>query len=97
MKQIKEILSKKNLPTSPGVYKMLDGENKIIYIGKAKNLKNRLTSYTNKNQNLKNYTMLNLVENIDFIQTKTEIHALLLEAVYIKDIKPKLWKIRESF
>lgn len=89
MNPIKEILKIKNPPESPGVYKMIDAEGIILYIGKAKNLKNRLESYANKNQNLKNIAMLSLVRNIDFIRTKTEIHALLLEAAFIRDIKPK--------
>jgi excinuclease ABC subunit C len=89
MIKIKQILKEKNIPSSPGIYKMIDNNNNILYIGKAKSLKNRLNSYCNSNQNLKNIAMLNLIEKIEFIQTKTEIHALLLEATYIRDIKPK--------
>ena len=45
-------ISKITIPTNPGIYLMKDSDDKIIYIGKAKNLKNRVRSYFNKNQNL---------------------------------------------
>ena len=53
--------SKITIPTNPGIYLMKDSDEKIIYIGKAKNLKNRVRSYFNKNQN---YKTQKLVENI---------------------------------
>jgi len=54
-------ISKVIIPTNPGIYLMKNSDGKIIYIGKAKNLKNRVRSYFNKNQN---YKTQKLVENI---------------------------------
>jgi excinuclease ABC subunit C len=80
----------KTLPLSPGVYLMKDSLGNIIYIGKAKKLKNRVQSYF---QNSKNHTQKvnKLVKNIndlDIIHTDTEFEALLLECQLIKEIKP---------
>lgn len=79
------------LTTSPGVYIMKDEKNKIIYIGKAKNLKNRVTSYFRENPdyNTKVEKMVSLVYDYDFIVTDTEYEALLLECSMIKQHKPK--------
>ena len=75
-----------NLPTQPGIYKYFDKNNVIIYVGKAKNLKKRISSYFNKNQ--KSYKTIELVSrivNIEFTIVNTEQDALLLENALIKE------------
>ena len=74
----------------PGVYRMMDAKRKVIYVGKAKNLKNRLASYF-RNSGLSTKT-LSLVKNIDQIEvtnTRTESEALLLENDLIKNLNPR--------
>lgn len=79
-----------NLTSYPGVYQMFNSYGKILYIGKAKNLKNRLNQYFNKNNlTLKNATLMAKVCSIEVIATKTETQALLLENNLIKTHKPK--------
>ncbi|MBY7648910.1 MAG: excinuclease ABC subunit C [Candidatus Liberibacter europaeus] len=80
----------KKMPASPGVYKMLDANGKILYIGKAYNLQKRVRSYTQ----LKNHTqrimyMISQTKNVEFVTTRTETEALLLEAHMIKSLKPR--------
>lgn len=75
-------------PELPGVYKMLDSGNNIIYIGKAKNLKNRLTQYTLQQEG-KNKIMVSLVHKVEYSITESESAALLLEGQLIKKYKPK--------
>lgn len=80
-----------HLPLSPGVYLMKDRSGVIIYVGKAKALKNRVTSYFHHNSQ-HNEKTLKLVDNIydfDFICTKTELDALVLECSLIKLHQPK--------
>lgn len=79
------------LTVSPGVYLMKDKHNDIIYIGKAKNLKNRVTSYFRNNPD-HTPKVAKMVENVfdyDFIVTDSEYEALLLECSLIKQHKPK--------
>lgn len=86
--KIKLILA--TLPTKPGVYRHLDEKGKVIYVGKAKNLKRRVSSYFNKNHDSPKVRML--VSKIRDIQTTvvdTEWEALLLENTLIKEYKPK--------
>lgn len=80
----------KNVPDSPGVYRMLNDKGDILYVGKAKNLKNRLTNYTQEN-GLTNRIRRMVFETRDLIvvETKTEAEALLLEISLIKSLKPK--------
>ncbi len=79
-----------NLTNYPGVYQMLDNNNNILYIGKAKNLKNRLQQYFNKNNlSLKNQALMQKVCLVKIVVTKTESEALLLENNLIKTHKPK--------
>jgi excinuclease ABC subunit C len=75
----------KTVPGTPGIYKMIDGAGKILYIGKAKNLINRVTSYTNIN-NLNNriMRMVAQIATVEVITTKNEAEALLVEASLIK-------------
>ncbi|MBI4222933.1 MAG: excinuclease ABC subunit UvrC [Planctomycetes bacterium] len=81
----------KNLPASPGVYLMKDGKHKVIYVGKAKNLKNRVKSYFQKSTDDRLYTgyLVRRVADIDFVLTETEKEALILENNLIKQFKPK--------
>lgn len=80
----------KTIPGAPGVYKMIDGADKILYIGKAKNLINRVTSYTNIN-NLNNriMRMVSQIARVEIIITKNEAEALLVEASLIKRHMPR--------
>lgn len=76
-------------PDYPGVYRMLDTNKKVIYIGKAKNLKNRLKQYTGGDLTLKTQTMISLTHYLEYSVTESESAALLLEAQLIKKFKPK--------
>ncbi|MDE6580197.1 MAG: excinuclease ABC subunit UvrC, partial [Ruminiclostridium sp.] len=79
------------LPLTPGVYQMKDSGGKIIYIGKAKALKNRVTSYFRaiESHNAKTYRLVQNIYDFDFIVTPTELDALVLEASLIKLHSPK--------
>lgn len=88
----------KKIPSYPGIYLMKDRTGKIIYIGKAKNLKNRIKSYSNLNQNntfinkdknfWKTRILINKVQDIEFILTDNEVEAFLLESNLIKRYRP---------
>lgn len=77
-----------NAPSLPGVYRMLDQEGHIIYIGKAKNIRNRLSQYTLE-LNRKNEAMISKAHYIEYSVTDSESAALLLEGQLIKKFKPK--------
>lgn len=79
------------LPLTPGVYQMKNSGGKIIYIGKAKALKNRVTSYFRaiESHNAKTYKLVQNIYDFDFIVTPTELDALVLEASLIKLHNPK--------
>ena len=78
------------IPTDPGVYQFSDTKKQIIYIGKAKNLKNRLRSYINsKSHSPKNVAMLRNAINVDWIVVRNEVEALITEANLIKTHSPK--------
>ncbi len=82
-------IGKFNIPENPGVY-LMKKKNKIIYVGKAKNLKNRVYSYFNKNHDdFKTNELVKNVEDIEFFITNTEVDALLLENNLIKKYNPK--------
>ena len=86
--KIKNIISK--IPKEPGIYMMKDKDNKIIYVGKAIILKKRVSQYFNKNnKSVRIENMVKLVENIEYIITKNEVEALVLECNYIKQLSPK--------
>jgi len=86
-------LIKKKIPlvsNSPGVYRMLDKKNQVVYVGKAKNLPNRLKSYAlDKNQTIRTERMLAVTKSLEIVTTSSEAEALLLEANLIKKFKPK--------
>jgi excinuclease ABC subunit C len=79
------------LPEDPGVYRYFDETNTIIYIGKAKNLKNRISSYfTNqKNQDTKTKRLVQQIRRVEFTIVHSEFDALLLENTLIKQFQPK--------
>lgn len=79
------------LPEDPGIYQFLDNKGKILYVGKAKNLKNRVSSYFHSSTNLYGKTafLVSLVNKIRIIPVESEIEALLLEANLIKKYSPK--------
>lgn len=79
------------IPTDPGVYRYYDKEDTIIYVGKAKNLKNRLSSYfgNKKHQAYKTRTMVKNAKFFDFTIVETEQDALLLENTLIKKFQPR--------
>jgi len=80
----------KNMSKNSGVYKMLDRTGNVIYIGKAKNLKNRVSQYfTHSNHNNKMQVLQKNIYDFSIIVTKTETQALLLENDLIKQYKPK--------
>ena len=80
----------KTLPSGPGVYRMVNILEDVIYVGKAKNLKKRVTSYTRlKNQVNRTCRMINETANMEFVTTHTEAEALLLEADLIKRYRPR--------
>jgi len=80
----------KNLSKEPGIYKMLDKLGNVIYVGKAKNLKNRVSNYfIGSNHNTKTQLLKKNIDNFSIIITKTETQALLLENELIKQFKPK--------
>lgn len=81
----------RKLTEKPGVYLMKDKTGEIIYVGKAKRLKNRVSSYFRKNSshNEKVRKMVSLVEDFDFIVTDSEFEALVLECSLIKQYDPK--------
>ena len=79
-----------DLTTSAGVYRMLDSEGQVLYVGKAKNLKNRVSNYARLSGHTARITrMINSTSSMMFLTTDTEIEALLLEQNLIKQLKPK--------
>ncbi|MGB1110727.1 MAG: excinuclease ABC subunit UvrC [Gammaproteobacteria bacterium] len=78
------------LPQTPGVYLMKDRLGQVIYVGKAKNLKNRLSSYfVDGAKTLKTHVMVNQIKGVELTITRTEGEALLLENNLIKSLKPR--------
>jgi excinuclease ABC subunit C len=79
------------LPDSPGVYKYFDNQGNLLYVGKAKSLKKRVSSYFNKQQhdNRKTQVMVGKIADIDFTVVDSEMDALLLENSLIKEFQPR--------
>lgn len=99
-KKLKDIISL--LPSSPGVYKYYSSEGELIYIGKAKNLKKRVSSYFNKNQydDRKTAVLVSRIADIQYTVVDTEFDALLLENNLIKEFKPRFnidWKDDKTY
>ena len=77
------------LSTRAGVYRMIDAHNQVLYVGKAKNLRNRVHQYTHADkQSLRIQRMIARTHHMEFVETESESHALLLEADLIKSLKP---------
>ncbi len=88
----KEVIKKELplIPKLPGVYRMLNDKGEILYVGKAKNLPNRLKSYiAEKNHIIRTERMLSQTKKLEITTTSNESEALLLEANLIKKHKPK--------
>ena len=88
----KEVIKKELplMPKLPGVYRMLNSKNEILYVGKAKNLPNRLKNYVSeKNHIIRTERMLSQTKKLEITTTSNESEALLLEANLIKKFKPK--------
>ena len=81
----------KSLDSSPGVYRMLDTQNRVLYVGKARNLKNRVWNYSRPSpaHSRRIARMISDTASMMFLTTKTETEALLLEQNLIKQLKPK--------
>lgn len=80
----------KKLPSKPGVYIMHDKDDKIIYVGKAISLKNRVRQYFRKNNKTKRIqNMVSLIDHFEYIVTDNEAEALILECNLIKKNMPK--------
>ncbi len=78
------------LPNAPGVYRMLDGKGDVLYVGKAKSLKNRVGSYARGQAHSNRIArMIGETASMEFVTTATETEALLLEANLIKQLKPR--------
>ncbi|TAL59689.1 MAG: excinuclease ABC subunit UvrC [Legionella sp.] len=86
--ELSQFLTK--LPADPGIYKMLDAEGTILYVGKAANLKKRVTSYfTKQNSGVKTQSLVSQIKSIQISVTRSETEALLLESNLIKSLRPK--------
>ena len=88
------------IPTDPGVYRFFDENEKVIYVGKAKNLKNRLNSYFGSNLATKTYRMVHTAVRVDWTIVNTEVEALQLEYTWIKSYNPHFniqFKQNETF
>jgi len=80
----------KHAPSSPGVYRMIDAKGEVLYVGKAKSIKKRVTSYTRPNAHDSRITrMIAATVTMEFVSTATETEALLLEANLIKKLRPR--------
>jgi len=80
----------RTLDSSPGVYRMLDSESRVLYVGKARNLKARVSNYSRPNNHSGRITrMISETASMMFLTTRTETEALLLEQNLIKQLKPR--------
>ncbi|WP_108461215.1 excinuclease ABC subunit UvrC [Devosia naphthalenivorans] len=80
----------RTLPAAPGVYRMLDANGEVMYVGKARNLKARVTNYTRPDGlEVRLQRMIASTVSMEFVRTETESDALLLEANMIKRLKPR--------
>lgn len=91
LKEIKSRVSKS--PTKPGIYRWMGKNDEVLYIGKAKNLKNRLKSYVQKDPDITlgpwKLALIQKITDVDWTITETELEALILETNLIKELKPK--------
>jgi excinuclease ABC subunit C len=78
----------KDIPTDAGVYRFRDASKRVIYVGKAKNLKNRLSSYFGQNLHPRTYKMVTTATSVDWVVVRSETEALQLEYSWIKEFDP---------
>ncbi len=78
-----------DIPDEPGVYRFFDQNDKVIYVGKARSLKNRLNSYFQKNVGEKTFRMIHAANRVDWTVVGTEVEALQLEFTWIKEENPQ--------
>jgi len=80
----------KNLPASPGVYQFINKNGKVIYVGKAKNLRNRVRNYFQENPgSAKTVAMVSKIDDLQLVVTDSELEALILENNLIKELMPR--------
>src|SRR5215831_21191162 len=81
----------KTFPTTPGVYLMKDAQGRVIYVGKAKNLRNRAAHYFTRAaaEDPRTADLVKLIADVDFVPAPSEVDALLMEARLVKDIQPR--------
>src|SRR5947208_5322271 len=81
----------RQFPLSPGVYLMKDAQGRVVYIGKAKNLRNRASHYFTKiaAEDMPTADLVKIIADIDFVEAETEVDALLMEARLVKRIQPR--------
>src|SRR2546421_453941 len=81
----------KQFPAAPGVYLMKDAEGRVVYVGKAKNLRNRAGHYFTKAaaEDHRTADLVPLIADVDYLEAESEVDALLLEARLVKDIQPR--------
>ena len=77
-----------NIPDEPGVYRFFNAKNEVIYVGKARSLKNRLNSYFQRNVGAKTYRMIHAANRVDWTVVRSEVEALQLEFTWIKEENP---------
>lgn len=78
----------KDIPVGPGVYRWRDAQERVIYVGKAKNLRSRLNSYFGNDLHPRTQTMVNTATSVDWVMVRTETEALQLEYAWIKEFDP---------
>jgi len=93
MAKLKKIIA--GLPKTPGVYKFYDSRNRLVYIGKATSLRDRVRSYFNGVHDIKTQKLVSEIKNIKFEKTDTVLEALILESNLIKKNQPK-YNVREK-
>src|SRR3974390_2012638 len=81
----------KQFPTKPGVYLMKDGQGRVLYVGKAKNLRNRTGHYFTKaaREDMRTADLVKLIADVDFLPADSEVAASLMEARLVKNIQPR--------
>src|SRR5437879_9076412 len=81
----------KQFPSAPGVYLMKDAQGRVLYVGKAKNLRNRAGHYFTQAavDDRRTCDLVKLIADVDFIATDSDVDALLMEARLVKDIQPR--------
>ena len=81
----------KSFPTTPGVYLMKDDQGRVLYVGKAKNLRNRAAHYFTKAaaEDPRTADLVRLIADVDFVPAPSEVDAILMEARLVKDIQPR--------